>query len=552
MNKPEIKEGLTKLLKAEKLLDASKEVRALISAFNELRKNENETAESDEAEERESAINLEIEKLIKELNARRKSEVENVKAEQKKNLELKKDILSEIQKLVENEEHIGKAFESISEIHTKWKSIGPIANEDVEEIQKEYTRLNELFFYNINIYKELKDYDLKKNYSLKNQVIHDLNDLLKEPSIKKTQKQLQVLQDKWAEIGPTFREAWEDMKQEYWKALKANFEKVSEYYKVQRKENEERIEKKSELVEEYKLLLKDWPSDKKGWDKLSKTSDAIFDKWKEIGYTPKKETEEIWDEFNGLRKEFYENRKLFYGNLNDAAKENAEKKRELIKQAEELKGNPDFEQTKDKLIKLQREWKTVGYAGKFADQKLWKQFRVACDYFFNALDAEKAKEDEERAANLKTKQELLKKLANVKLVKDEKTAIETVELAAQEINDLGPVPGKYWASFNKEFMELICQHFDSISGNEFAKEKALLAIRIGTAQGSRDPESTYKRERDRLKKELNRLTTEVAKYETNMGFFSKGAEVLLEEVKQKVETSKKRIDQINQLLRMIP
>lgn len=552
MDKAAIKDGLTKLLEQEKLIDANKSARELIKAFNELRKGEEREEPAEGEETTPNKEDEEIEELISAFNKRRKEEVENAKAQQHKNLEDKKAVLAELKNLVENEENISKAFNSISEIHAKWKEAGQIPAAEAEEMQAEYNRLNELFFYNINIYKELKDYDLKKNYSLKNQVIHDMQELANEKSIRKTQKQLQILQDKWAEIGPTFREAWEDQKEQYWTALRAVLDKVRDHYKSLREQNTNRVADKKKLVEEYAEFVKELPADKKGWDQATKTSDDFFDRWKGIGFTPAKDTDAVWEEFNGLRKKFFDGRKAFFAKVNEGAKVNADKKRQLIEKAEALKDSEDRDEAKFQLIKLQKQWKEVGYAGKFADQKLWKQFRAACDHFFNKLDAEREEADKENQANLKVKNGLLKELTALKLDKDAKTALKQVSEKCKEINDAGPAPSKEWSAFNKSFLDAAKKHLDNIKGQEFAVERIWLSIRMGAAEGARDPESIYKRERDRLRKEKNQLAAEVAKYETNMGFFSKGAEALLAQAQEKVDASKARIEQIDQLMRHIP
>ena len=196
MNKIEILKKLLALLENGELIEIGSEIDKLSKAFYAIYNSEKKEAGS---EGKEPEIDTESEKLNNDIIAglnsyktKKKEYYASIKAEEEKNLTLKKEIISDFSKLIEKEENLSKLFGTIKEIRDRWNAIGTIPRDKQSKIQAEYSKLSEKFSYNIDIYKELKENDLKKNYSLKNQIIHQAKALLEEKKIKEVEKSSKI------------------------------------------------------------------------------------------------------------------------------------------------------------------------------------------------------------------------------------------------------------------------------------------------------------------------------------------------------------------------
>ena len=260
--KAEIILKLTELLQNKDVNAINAEVNEQINSYKSLiseeklkeKPVEEETTELEQTEEQLSLIlenrkmDTRIEELIVTFKDRRKAFKKKKEEEEKVNLISKKAILNEFVELVENEENIGAAFAKRKEIQERWRDIGNVPQSSFEGIQAEYSRLNDFFNYNINIYKEIQEHDLKRNYSLKNKIIFDLKELHNEKSIKTLQKSLNTLITDWDEIGPTFQEKWEELKENFWGNVNQLRDKIKAFYVVQSEKLNLNLELKKGLV----------------------------------------------------------------------------------------------------------------------------------------------------------------------------------------------------------------------------------------------------------------------------------------------------------------
>ena len=248
MNKIEILKKLLALIKTGEIIEIGSEIDKLKKAFEAIHSSEQKESDSQEKDTDNDEVKAESEKLNKDIRAafelykkKKKDYYTFIKMEEEKNLILKKEIIADFTKLIENEENLGKLFGTVKEIRERWNIIGAIPQDKHNKIQAEYSKLSEEFSYNIDIYKELKENDLKKNYSLKNQIIHQAKALLEEKKIKEVERSLRKLQNEWDEVGPTFKEHWEKLKEEYWTAVKELYAKIKLHYTDQKELQKENL-----------------------------------------------------------------------------------------------------------------------------------------------------------------------------------------------------------------------------------------------------------------------------------------------------------------------
>lgn len=559
INKLEIKTQLEELLNAEDFNSVKNELKSISSDFlTALKKEEDELAKAKEDSEIEietdvenTKLNEEIKSLISTYKATQKELIEARKQEEANNLKLKQDLLKSFQELNTSEEHIGKAFSSIKEIREQWATIGNIPRDNYQDIQNEYSRLNDEFSYNISIYKELQENDLKRNFSLKNQVIFELEKLKDVKNMREVELTYRKLQNDWNEIGGTYKEKWEELKEKYWNNIKKTSERLKAHYETKKLEREVNYTKKEALLEEFKILLKTNPSSHKEWENTTNFVLEFQKSWRNIGSIPKEKGTAIWDEFRALNDLFFEQKAAFYKIRNEEFKTNSKLKEALIEKAIKLKESSDINFATKQIITIQNDWKKIGHAGKFAEQKLWKQLREASDAIFNSKKEAANKSKEIENSNLEAKNNVISKIETIKLSKDPKEALSELKVLSDEFNAIGNVPFKMKDSIYKTYKSTLDKQYKSLGLSPDEQEKILFEIRLGSNDS--DILDTLKKERKHTYDSIAKLEEEIKQLENNMGFFniSKSAEGLFKGVEENIQTIKQKIDTLKKRLVLI-
>jgi Domain of Unknown Function (DUF349) len=502
-------------------------------------------------------IKEEFYRIYKDYSEKRKKQLELKSALESENLRQKKALIERLKEVIENEEKIGSAFNSYKEIHDTWKKIGDIPRDKRDEIQKEYSRLIEMFFYTIKIYKELKDHDVKRNLQLKQDLIFKLKNLRNSQlSLRDLEATLRTLQDEWEEIGPVPNEEWEEVKKAYWDVVRSVYEKINSHYEEQRNVLAVNIEKKKVLIVSLdKILEKSQQNNSmKDWDVATKNVLEIQEDWKKIGFGTKKENEEVWKIFRSKCDEFFDAKKQFLSGIEEVHRTNADSKRKLIDEVDSLKTSTDWKQTTERLISAQKKWKSIGSSGPKWENKLWATFRAACDEFFTAKEKHFAEQDAALIENLNAKSELMETLSSLILSENKMEAIQQLKDISNRFAAIGHVPKNQADAIYKKFKSLMDEKYATIKLDENEKEKIQFQSKIDTLLSSPDRTRLLAREKSELKKQVEQLTKEIALLENNLGFFSKskGAEQLRMDVEKKVNLAQEKITTLKRKLSMLP
>jgi len=496
-------------------------------------------------------------RIYKEYSEKRKKQLELKSALETENLRQKKALIDRLKEVIENEEKIGTAFNSYKEIHETWKKIGDIPRDKRDEIQKEYSRLLEMFFYTIKIYKELKEHDVKRNLQLKQDLIFKLKNLRNSQfSLRDLEATLRTLQDEWEEIGPVPNEEWEEVKKAYWDVVRSVYEKINSHYEEQRNVLAVNIEKKKALIVSLDKILElsKQNNSLKDWDVATKNVLEIQEDWKKIGFGTKKENEEVWKIFRSRCDEFFDTKKQFLSGIEEIHKSNADSKRKLIDEVDSFKTSTDWKQTTERIINVQKKWKSIGSSGPKWENKLWATFRAACDDFFTAKEKHFAQQDAALIYNLNAKKELLDALSSLVLSDNKVEAIQQLKDTSNRFAAIGHVPKNQADAIYKKFKSLMDEKYATIKLDENEKEKIQFQSKIDTLLSSPDRSRLLAREKSELRKQVEQLTKEIALLENNLGFFSKskGAEQLRMDVEKKVKFAQDKITTLKKKISMLP
>jgi hypothetical protein len=541
INKGNILKSIESFIGADNEL-AIKEAEHQIKVFEVVFQKEVESFQ-ERGNEDEKNINPENEEenilILKAIEAFKKAQLEKKnkkKKEEKSNIKLKKEILNKFQLLINSKEELGHLARGIKEIRTNWNKIGTISPKEDHKLQQEFSKLNESFNYNFNIYKELKENDLKRNFSLKNQIIHELKNLNELKDYNKLQIELKILQNKWEDVGPTFKEHWEDLKKKYWSEVHVIQKRINEFYSKLKTDLKDNLENKKKLIEKVKELAVQQTNNSKEWDSVAKQFKNCQAEWKKIGPVPKKENDKIWKEFRSYFDDFFDKRNEFLKIEKDNNKENYDSKLELIETAKKYVENIKNDSNPLLIKKLQEKWKGIGNAGRFAEQKLWKKFRAQCDLFFEAKKQNRNSIISAENENFKTKKSLI-----LEFKKSGKSSFSELMNFINEFQKTGEVPRKKSEESIKGFEKLIHHVINNNNFTNEEKHKITRAIKSSLLSNSSDPESTFINEKNRINKLINTTLKETTQLENNLGFFSNTKGKLLDDFQSKIEKNKVKI-----------
>ena len=492
-----------------------------------------------------------------QFTTKRKAQQQLQQTLETQNLKLKKDLIARLKEVIDNEEKIGSAFQAYKDIHETWKKIGAIPREQREAIQKEYSRLLEIFFYNIKIYKELKDHDYRRNKQLKEDLIFKLKQLrVTNLEQRDLEAQLHALQDEWEEIGPVQNEDWELMKGAYWEAVRSIYDKINEHYEAQRQLLKANIDAKKKIVADLTSRLEEmnqWNSFKQ-WEAQTAYILELQAQWKTIGAGSRKENEAVYQSFRVQCDAFFAAKKEFSSAQDAASLEIVQKKKGLIEKAQQLSASTDWKNTADQLKKLQRQWQDFGSAGQRHENKLWKDFRAACNTFFDARQAHFEGQEAENTENLHAKRALIDALLQFELPTDKQEALTKLRDFQQQFNAIGPVGIKERQTTYNAFKNRMDELYKALKLEGQEKERVFFQAKLESLLASPDKQKLLQAEKQDIRKQIDALQKEINTLENNLGFFarSKGADQLRQEVNKKISLAQEKIQGLKAKLKLIP
>ena len=560
--KAEILANIKTLAEQEKVLGSLNEFNDLVTAFYKIQDEEErqweiKKLERIEAGEKPEAIEKPVYRLLDEFKAftqlfheKKKVEIQEQRDSEKASLDKKKALVAALTDLVQNEENIGRAIGRFKDINESWKEVGPIPRDKRQGIQKEFSNLVDTFHYNINIYKEIKDHDLTRNFKLKQDVIAGLKALVSMDKIKEVEKELHRLQDEWNGIGGTHQEDWEKIKDEYWTTVNQVYEKIHAFYDERRAKQAENIEKKRVLINKAAAITENPCSTHQEYKTTTDELLALQEEWKTIGFGPKEENDKVWEEFRAVFNVFFDAKKAFYNQQDEKFAGVRKAKEALIEKVVGFKDSTDWGDTTKQIIAIQKEWKKLGSAGNKHENKLWKKFRDPIDAFFAAKDSHFEEKDQAGKENLDKKDAIIAEIKAYKSAKDPKKAIEDLRSFSKAFAEIGNVPFKEKDRVYKAYKTALDAQYDAIKMDKDEKQKMLFQSKLDTLVGN---DQLMEKEQQFIRRRIDQLNQDILKYENNLGFFANADESnpLFKNVTKDINQTKSQIDDCKAQLKMI-
>lgn len=486
--------------------------------------------------------------LIKEKRAKAFQQQEE---EKKANLQRKQQIIEKIKMMSTSPEEANKSYNDFKALQQEWKDIKAVPAEKANELWRNYQLYVEQYYDLLNLNRELREYDFKKNLEQKTLLCEAAEKLADEPDAVSAFHQLQELHQQYREIGPVAKE----LREQIWARFKAASTVINkrhqQHFEELRAKEEENLTRKTALCEKVEAIAKEENKNATDWENHTKQIIDIQTEWKTIGFAPQKMNVKIFDRFRAACDDFFGRKAEFFKTLKEKFAENTKKKKEMVEQAKALMDSTDWKATSDKLIKLQKEWKTIGMVPKKVGDQLWAEFVAACNKFFEARNAATAGTRNEEQQNLDRKKEIIAKLKEL-LDSTADNVQATLQQLIDEYGKIGHVPFKEKDKLFKEYHKVVDALYKQL--NISASKQRLDNFKSSIKSMAKQGEDMLDNERGRLMRRYEQLKSEITTYENNLGFLnasSKKGNSLIDEMNRKVNKLKDDLELIRQKIKAI-
>ena len=473
-----------------------------------------------------------------------------VEKQKEMNLQVKLSIIEELKDLLESPEDANKNYTEFKRLQQQWNEVKLVPQASVNELWKNYQLYVEKFYDLLKLNNEFREYDFKKNLEIKTHLCEAAEKLAEETDVVSAFHQLQKLHQEFRETGPVAKE----LREEIWARFKAASTAVNrrhqQHFDALKEAEQQNLDQKTVICEIIEGIDYNELTNFAAWDAKTQEIIALQNKWKTIGYAPQKMNVKIFERFRAACDAFFNKKAEFFKTVKE--NENLEKKRALCEKAEALKDSTDWKATADTLVKLQKEWKTIGPVAKKHSDVIWKRFITACDYFFEQKNQAGASQRSEEQANLEKKRAIIAQLEAIGEETEADTAIEQVRTLMKEWNAVGFVPFKDKDKVYKQYHALVDKLFERYNISQSNKKLSSFKNTISNIQEG-SPQALY-REREKLMRAYDNMKSELQTYENNLGFLnaaSKKGNSLLTELNRKVEKLKADIDLVKEKIKVI-
>ena len=487
--------------------------------------------------------------VIKQKRAELQAELDRQKEE---NLQKKQEILERIKTLSATPEEANQAYKEFKELQNQWKELTLVPAEKANELWKTYQLYVEQYYDQLKLNTEFREYDFKKTLEIKTRLCETAEKLNEEADVISAFQQLQALHQEFKETGPVAKE----LREEIWARFKAASTAVNkrhqQYFEELKQKEEENLAHKTALCEKIEAVDLTAIKTAAAWEAQTQQIIEMQKEWRTIGFAPQKMNVKIFERFRGACDRFFTEKAAFFKRLKEEQAQNLAKKTELCEKAEALKDSTDWKATADKLMQIQKEWKTIGAVPKKHSESLWQRFIGACDYFFEQKGKNTASQRGEEKENLQKKEQVIEKLKALLESDEEENKQDAVRELMKEWNEIGFVPFKEKEKIYKAYHETVDQLFKAL--NMSAARRRLDNFKNNLKNDAKEGGQGLSRERERLVRAYENKRSEIKTYENNLGFLtcsSKKGSSLLNEMNKKMEKLKDELNLIGEKIAAI-
>ena len=463
-------------------------------------------------------------------------------AQREDNLVKKQAIIDELKALVDAPGDMKDAFPKFRDIQNRWREVGPVPQQSFRDVNDTYQLYVTQFYDLVDINRELRDLDFKKNLEAKTVFCEQAEKLAEDENVVEAFKELQKLHEQWKDLGPVAKEYREAIWERFRAATSVINKRYQAHFEGLKAQQSDNLAAKVALCEEVEAIAEKEITSSTEWNALSKQIEEIQAKWRTIGFATRKDNQKVYERFRAACDKFFERKRASFTEFKDSMNANLEKKMAIIEEAEKLKDSTDWKATGDRLIELQKQWKEIGAVPRKKSEQIWKRFRAACDAFFTARDNRGKGGNGDFAANLEAKRALIEEIKAY--VPEADKDAQAQKDFAERWSAIGFVPFKEKEAVTAAYREAMAEKFPGFGARGGRREGGR-----GNARVERERRPLT--ETDRLKEQFTQLQQEIQTYENNIGFFglSKGAEKLKAQMQERIDAAKAKLEALKAEIR---
>ncbi len=463
-------------------------------------------------------------------------------AQREENLAKKQAVIEELKALVEAPGDMKDAFPKFRDIQNRWREVGPVPQQNFRDVNDTYQLYVTQFYDLVDINRELRDLDFKKNLEAKTVFCEQAEKLAEDENVVEAFKELQKLHEQWKDLGPVAKEYRDAIWERFRAATSVINKRYQAHFEGLKAQQSDNLAAKVALCEEVEAIANKEITSSTEWNALSKQIEEIQAKWRTIGFATRKDNQKVYERFRAACDKFFERKRASFTEFKDSMNANLEKKMAIIEEAERLKDSTDWKATGDRLIELQKQWKEIGAVPRKKSEQIWKRFRAACDAFFTARDNRGKGGNGDFAANLEAKRALIEEI-KAYVPSADKDAQAQKDFA-ERWNAIGFVPFKEKEAITAAYREAMAEKFPGFGARGGRRDGGRGNVR---PERERRPLT----ETDRLKEQFTQLQQEIQTFENNIGFFglSKGAEKLKAQMQERIDAAKVKLEALKAEIR---
>lgn len=458
----------------------------------------------------------------------------------KDNLAKRLEIIQELKGLVSVEEDMNTTYNSFKEIQKKWRSAGPIPRNQYNDVWRTYHHHIEMFYDFLHLNRELRDLDFKHNLEEKTKLITRAEGLTEEKDLGRAFRELQELHKIWKEeIGPVARDIRDEIWERFSNATKSLHAKRQEHQKNLEKIYEENLVIKNEIIAQINALADHASKNHKTLQQQIKQIAELREGFFKAGKVPQKVNETIWKAFKDATRSFNHNKNAFYKSLKKEQQVNLDRKRKLVELAISLKESEEWETATQEFKRIQNDWKKIGHVPRKYSDAIWKEFKNACNHYFDRLHALKNAGQKQEEANLKQKTAALEKLKTWTPEGNQKKDLTAIKDFIAAWKGYGRVPFKQ-KHIDQKFNKVLDALFKKIGVDKQESELLRYGNKIEQLASSQDQERALGNERQFIRKKIGESKNEILQLENNLQFFKHASDdnPMVKDVRKNIERHK--------------
>lgn len=548
----ELTAELEKTTAAEKVMSVKNKVedikREFYSKFHDLlSEKKEEYSEQNEGSTEGFEFNFPLKKQFDDIYYQYKEKKNNhfkkMQSDLKSNLENREAIIEELKNLVDSDENMKEALNHISEIRERWKNAGPIPRDKYNHVWNNFHFHMERFYDHLHMDREARDLDFKHNLEEKQKIVTRVKELLQEDDIIKAFRELQSLHKMWKEeIGPVSREHREEIWGQFSDLTKQMHEKREAHNAKLRERQEENLQKKKDIIERINAVAAEDVNSHNGWQNQIKKVEALRTEFFNAGKVPIEVNEETWAAFKEAVRNFNSVKNAFYKEIKRSQQENLNKKQALVEQAQSLKDSDDYAATTPIMKQIQEDWKKIGHVPRKYSDSLWKDFKAACNHYFDKLHEHRDEMNKDGIEAFEKKKEYLDSLKDFELTGDHKTDLNAIKEHINNWKAIGRVPQNR-RHIEGKFNKVLDGLFDQLNLSRKETEMVKFNNRLEHLAES-DDSRRLENEQVFIMRKIDEVKGEILQLENNMQFISnaKADNPFIKEINKNIERHKEELN----------